>query len=90
MQVVVATADQQQVHDLADLARREFRRRRHIEVSATLRALSEDHGKARQFLAQFIVKRLGPEILAPEFQSLDVRQPDRAEKLKLALRIDED
>jgi hypothetical protein len=90
MQVVVETANQRQIHHLADLARREIRRQRHVEVSPTLRALLEDHEKARKFLAIFILKRLGPEIFFPEFQSLDVRQSDRAEKLKRALRIDED
>jgi hypothetical protein len=90
MQVVVETADQLRIHQVADLARREIRRQRHVEVSPTLRALLEDREKARQFLARFILKRLGPEILIPEFQPLDVRQSDRGEKLKLALRIDAD
>ncbi len=90
MQVVVAAADQQQVHHLADLARRELRRRRHVEVSPTLRALLKDHEKARQFLAMFILKRGGPDILFPEFQPLCVRMANRAERLTLALCIDAD
>ena len=90
MQVVVETADPLRIYRVADLARREIRRQRHVEVSPTLRALLEDHVKARQFLAMFILKRLGPEILVPEFQSLDVRQSDREEKLKRALMFDAD
>jgi hypothetical protein len=90
MQVVVETADQLQIYHLADLARREIRRHRHVEVSPTLRALLEYREKARQFLASFFLKRLDPEILVPEFQSLDVRQSNCGEKLKRALRFDED
>ena len=41
-------------------------------------------------LAMFILKHLGPEILVPEFQPLDVRQSDREEKLKRALMFDAD
>lgn len=87
MQVVVETADQRQIHHVVELARRELRRQRHVEVSPTLRA---DHEKARQFLAMFILKHLGPEVLVPEFQPLDVRQSDREEKLKRALMFDAD
>jgi hypothetical protein len=90
MQVVIETADQQQIHRLVDQARRELRRQRHVEVSPTLRALLKDHEKARQFLAMFILKHLDPEILVPEFQSLDVRQSGREEKLKRALMFDAD
>lgn len=90
MEVVVETADREQIYHLVDLARRELRRKRHVEVSPTLRALLQDPQKARQFLAKFISDRLDPYIIAPEFQTLDIRQSDRAEKLKLALRLDED
>jgi hypothetical protein len=82
MQVVVETADQEQIHHFADLARREIRRQRH---GMTLRSLLEDHDQVRQFLAKFILKRDGPDILAPKFQPLCVCMADRAERLKLAL-----
>jgi hypothetical protein len=90
MQIVVEKADTKQIYDLADDARRELRRKRHTEVSPTLRALLNDHEKAWQFLAKYLLKRLDPEILRPEFQSLDVRLSNRAERLKLALKIGAD
>ena len=90
MQVVVETADREQIYHVVDLARRELRRKRHVEVSPTLRALLNDPEKARQFLAKFLIERLDPEILRPEFQSLDVRQSNLGERLKLALKIGAD
>ena len=54
MQVVIETADQEHIHHLADLARREIRRRRH---EPTVRALLADQDQARQFLADFFLER---------------------------------
>jgi hypothetical protein len=87
MQVVVETADQKQIHELADNARREIRRRRH---DPTVRGLLADQNQAREFLAMFILKRLGPRILKRDFQPLCIRQSDNGEKLKRALKIDWD
>jgi hypothetical protein len=85
MQVVVETADRQQIYKMADDARRAVRRKRHVNVSPTLRALLEDHAKTRQFLATFISDRLGSEILLPEFQPICIRQSENHEKMKRAL-----
>jgi hypothetical protein len=90
MQVVVETADQQQIYHLVDLARRELRRHRHIDVSPTLRGLLEDHEKARQFLADFFLERDCLELLKPEFVPEALRVCLRAENLNAALRLDED
>jgi hypothetical protein len=87
MQVVVETADQQQIYYLVDLARREIRRRRH---EPTVRALLADQDQARQFLATFMLERLDPRILTRDFQPLCIRQSDNGERLKLALKIDAD
>jgi hypothetical protein len=83
---VVPTAAPAHLRHLVDLAKREVLRDRH---PTTLGLLMSDDTRAREFLAQFIVERDGPDILAPEFQSLDVRQSARGEQLKLALIIDD-
>jgi hypothetical protein len=87
MQVVKETADQEHIHHLADLARREIRRRRH---EPTVRALLADQDQARQFLADFFLKRDCLELLKPEFVPEALRVCLRAENLKAALRLDED
>jgi hypothetical protein len=87
MQIVRETADQAQIHRLADLARREIRRRRH---DPTVRALMLDHDEGRQFLAEFLLQRDCFDLLKPEFVPEALRACLREEQLKLALRIDED
>lgn len=88
MQVVLETADQQRIHHLADLARREIRRKRHIEISPTLRELLWDHDRTRKFLAEFILKRDGPDTLVPEFQPLCVLWAARYEQMQAAMFYD--
>jgi hypothetical protein len=88
IQVVGETADRQ-IHDLADLARRELRRKRHKTISPTLRALISDHDRARHFLANFILKRECLELLRPEFVPECYRASLRAEKLRAAFVLDD-
>jgi hypothetical protein len=85
MQVVLETADQQRIHHLADLARREIRRQRHVKISPTLRELLLDHDRTRKFLAEFILKRDGPDILVPEFQPLCYRMAALGERMRAAM-----
>ena len=87
MQVVVETADQEHIHHLADLARREIRRRRH---EPTVRALLADQDQARQFLADFLLERDCLELLKHEFVPEALRTCLRSGNLKAALRLDED
>lgn len=87
MQVVIEKADQQQIHHLADLARREIRRQRH---GMTLRSLLKDHDHVRQFLADFFLQRGCLELLKPEFVPECLRACLRADKLKAALVLNED
>jgi hypothetical protein len=90
MQVVVETADQEHIHDLADRARREIRRRRHEPTVRAVRALLADQDQARQFLAEYFLQRDCFDLLKPEFVPEALRACLREEQLKLALRIDED
>jgi hypothetical protein len=83
---VAPTADPARLLELVDLARREVRRGRH---GTKLRTLLSDEARAKQFMAQFILKRDGPDVLAPEFQPLDVRQSACGERMKIAMVIDE-
>lgn len=87
MQVVAETADQEHIHHLADLARREIRRRRH---EPTVRALLADQDQARQFLAEFFLNRDCLELLRIEFVPAVLRTCLRSGNLNAALRLDED
>ena len=87
MQVVKETADQKRIHHLADLARREIRRRRH---GPTVRALLADQDQARQFLADFFLERDCLELLKHEFVPEALRTCLRCGNLNAALRLDED
>jgi hypothetical protein len=68
------------------LAKRELLRNRH---PVTLGMLVSDEKLGRRFMAKFILKREDPHVLAKEFQSLDIIQSDREEKLKAALMLDD-
>jgi hypothetical protein len=83
---VAPTANPAQLRHVVGLAKRELLRGRHPE---TLGLVVSDDARGREFMARFIGKRMDPEILAPEFQSLDVRQAACGERLKKALVIDE-
>jgi hypothetical protein len=72
---------------LVILAKREVLRGRH---PVTLGMLVSDEKLGRRFMANFILKREDdPHVLAKEFQSLDIIQSDRGEKLKAALVLDD-
>lgn len=72
---------------LVILAKREVLRDRH---PVTLGMLVSDEKLGRRFMANFILKREDdPHVLSKEFQSLDVIQSDREEKLKAALVLDD-
>jgi hypothetical protein len=83
---VAPTADPARLRHLVDNAKREVIRDRH---PVTLGMLVEDDTRGREFLAQFLIDRIAPELLAPEFQPLCIRQSARGELLKKALVIDE-
>jgi hypothetical protein len=83
---VAPTADPALLLHLADLAKREVLRDRH---PVTLGMLVSDDVRGREFMARFLIKRIDPEILSTEFQSLDVQQAARGERLKNALVLDE-
>jgi hypothetical protein len=72
--------------ELVVLAKRELLRYRH---PVTLGMLVSDEKLGRRFMAKFILKREDPHVLAKEFQSLDIIQSDRGEKLKAALVLDD-
>jgi hypothetical protein len=72
---------------LVILAKREVLRGRH---PVTLGMLVSDEKLGRRFMAKFILKREDdPHVLAKEFQSLDIIQSDRGEKLKASLVLDD-
>jgi hypothetical protein len=83
---VAPTADPVQLGQMADLAKRELLRGRHPE---TLGMVVSDDACGGKFMARFLLNRIDPYLLAPEFQSLDIRQSARGELLKKALVIDE-
>jgi hypothetical protein len=82
---VAPTAEPARLRHLVGLAKREVLRDRH---RTTLGLLVSNDGRGREFMAQFIFKHDGPDVLAPEFQPLDVRQSARWERLKAAMVID--
>jgi len=79
LDLVTEKADRKLVCHLADLARREVRRGRH---GVTLRKLLGDRQRAVGFFADFLLDRIDPELLKPEFQPECVRDSIRAEKFK--------
>jgi hypothetical protein len=84
---VAPTLDPARLRYLVDLAKREVLRGRHPE---TLGLLVEDDMRGREFLARFISKHDGPYVLASEFQSLDVQQSERGERMKAGLVLGAD
>ena len=83
--ITVAGADEAEVEHLADLARREIRRRRHPH---TMRELINDTAKAQQFLANFILVRKGPEILRQEYLPRALQMSQLGGRFKAALEGD--
>jgi hypothetical protein len=84
---VAPPADPARLRELVDLARREVRRGRH---GTKLRTLLSDEVRAKQFMVQFILKRDSPDILAPKFQPLDVRQAHCGERMKAAMVLEDE
>lgn len=84
LRLVVESADRQLVCHLADLARRELRRGRH---GIRLRELLADCERAVQFFTLFLMKRLGPEVVKPEFQPDGMRASALSEKAAQFLSI---
>ncbi len=82
---VAPTADPVQLRHLVDLAKSEVLRDRHLE---TLGLLVENDTRGREFMARFLLKRIDPELLAPEFQTLDIRQSAREERLRSVMVLD--
>jgi hypothetical protein len=84
---VAPAADPALLLHLADLAKREILRDRH---PVTLGMLVSDDGRGRDFMASFLLSRIDPELLTPEFQPLCILQSAREEQLKKALVFDAD
>jgi len=83
---VAPTADPSRLKELVILAKREVLRDCH---PVTFGMLVSDEKLGRRFMADFILNREDPHVLAKEFQSLDIIQSERAEKLKAALVLDD-
>jgi hypothetical protein len=83
--VTVAGADGTEVQHLADLARREVRRRRH---PYTMRELINNASKAQLFLANFILARKSPEILKQEYLPRALQMSQLGKRFKETLERD--
>jgi len=80
--MVNPSIERARVIHLADLARREIRRGRH---GFKLRQVLDDHARAVKFFTFFLLKRLGPGALRPEFQPAWYIPPEREERRNAVL-----
>lgn len=87
LSMVEPNVDPACVIHLADLARREVRRGRH---GIKLRVLLDDQERTIRFFKDFLLERLGPEALKPEFQHDWIIASERGEKFRAAIFVEAD